>query len=351
MTHVNTILIVDDIAENRRLLATLISEYTDHDIMTASDGTVIFEIIENNLPDLILLDIMMPKMDGYEVAQQLQHKNLTCDIPIIFITAKTDVDSKVEAFHKGGVDYITKPFNKEELIARVNAQLNVKNLQDELKQKNKLLADRETHLTHLVEEKTKEIKLMAHTIVTVLEDANLANDDDTGNHIKRVSEYSALLATAIKADKEFVRRIKLYASLHDVGKVGISDAILKKPCRYTKNEREQIINHVIIGGRMLDNPLIDPMARNIALYHHEKWNGGGYCTGLKGDEIPLEARIVALADVYDALATKRIYKEAFSLEKVEKIISRERGQHFDPKIVDIYFEQRDNMNEIKQSLK
>jgi putative nucleotidyltransferase with HDIG domain len=232
----------------------------------------------------------------------------------------------------------------------VQAQLRLKNLQDELRRKNRLLADREEHLTHLVDEKTRTIEKMTIGLVTVLEDANLANDDETGNHIIRVSEYAALLADHYGADRDFVKRIRLYASLHDVGKVGIPDVILKKPGLYSPAEFKAMKQHVIIGHRMLDNVEIDIMARNIAYYHHEKWDGSGYANGLSGEAIPLEARIIALADVFDALTSKRIYKDAFPFPKAEQIILAERGRHFDPRIVDVFFDRKADFIRIKESL-
>ncbi|MCB2183552.1 MAG: response regulator [Desulfobulbaceae bacterium] len=342
------VLIVDDIAQNRRLLAELLAQSLDCQIRMAADGAAVLDMIEHDLPDLILLDIMMPGMDGFQVARILQQRYRTKEIPIIFITAKTDVESKVEAFRHGGVDYVTKPFHKDELLARVKAQLHLKQLQDELRSKNRMLADREEHLSHLVDEKTETIEKMTLSLVSVLEDANLANDDDTGNHIRRVSEYSALIADAYGADREFVKRIRLYASLHDVGKVGIPDAILKKPGKYTRDEFELMKEHVVIGFGMMDNAQIDPMAKNIARYHHEKWNGTGYVDGLQGEEIPLEARIVALADAFDAMTTKRVYKEAFSVAKAEEIITRERGEHFDPRVVDAFEQRKGHILRIKE---
>jgi putative two-component system response regulator len=351
MTPRGTVLIIDDVLENRKLVAAILTQYTDYTIWTAADGMAVSAISPHKLPDLILLDIMMPQINGYEVARKLRENDLTRLIPVIFLTSKADTNSKIRGFQQGGVDYITKPFNKDELLARVNAHIRLKNFQDELKIKNKMLADREVHLRHLVEEKTQKIENVTIALVTALEDANLANDGDTGNHIKRVSAYAALLASAYGTGTDYVKRIKLFASLHDVGKVGITDAILKKPGQYTSGEFNLIKQHVIIGGKLLDNPAIDLMARNIALYHHEKWDGSGYCAGLAGDKIPLEARIVALADVYDALSNKRIYKPAFGRQKVEIIIAEERGKHFDPQIADIFFEQKDSMFEIRRRYK
>jgi len=345
------ILIVDDIEENRRMLANILKTHTDYQIMTAASGRAILNIVAEEPPDLILLDIMMPQMDGFEVASRLRQIEQTREVPIIFITSKIDQESKLKAFEHGGVDYITKPFNKDELLARVEAHLHLKSLQDELHEKNQLLADREVHLSELVRKKTAKIENLTISLVTVLESANLANDDDTGNHIKRVSEFSALLAKAYGCSQEFVKRIRLYASLHDVGKVGISDAILKKPGKYTPEEFEEMKKHVLIGATMLENSEIDSMAKNIALYHHEKWDGSGYMSGLAGENIPLEARIVALADAYDALTSRRVYKKAFSLAETESILVKERGSHFDPRVVDLYFEQRKKMLEIKHKFR
>ncbi|MEA1968731.1 MAG: response regulator [Thermodesulfobacteriota bacterium] len=346
-----SVLIVDDVPENRYYVAEILSTKTKYRVMTASDGDFVFQLDESNYPDLILLDIMMPGINGYEAANIMKDNPDTKDIPIIFLTANEDRESIVQAFKHGGVDYITKPFHSEELLARVNAQMRLKVMQDELKQKNKMLANSEIHLKHLVDEKTDRIEKVTMALVTVLEDANLANDDDTGNHIKRVSEYSALIADEYGMDNEMVKKIKLYASLHDVGKVGIPDSILKKPGKYTEDEFAIMKQHVIIGGKMLDNPDIDIMARNIALYHHEKWNGTGYGHGLKGSSIPIEARIVALADVFDALVTKRVYKEPFSLEKTDSIIKSESKKHFDPDIVEIYFKNKSRIVEIKNFLR
>ncbi|MEW5815092.1 MAG: HD domain-containing phosphohydrolase [Spirochaetota bacterium] len=342
------ILVVDDVAENRKILATIINRETNYSVTLASDGNSVLSMIENDLPDLILLDIMMPGMDGFAVARILKSKERTQEIPILFITAVIDIESIVKAFEAGGVDYITKPFSKNELLARVNAHIQIKKMRDELKEKNELLADRELHLIQLVEEKTRKLEKTTIALVNALENANFFNDNDTGNHIKRVSEYSALIAAKYGCDRDFVKRIKMYASLHDVGKVGIPDSLLKKPGKYTSEEFEKMQAHVVIGARMLDDPEIDPMARHIALYHHEKWDGGGYIHKVRKKDIPLEARMVALADVFDALSNKRVYKEAYPENKVDTIIKESENSHFDPDLVNIYFENKPEMMEIKK---
>lgn len=341
------ILVVDDVPENRKIIATIINRETDYTVQLAGSGNAVLELIEEDIPELILLDIMMPGMDGYDVANSLKQNPRTKNIPILFITAVDDPESIIKAFDIGGVDYITKPFNKAELLARVNAHLSLKLMQDELSEKNALLEDRSLHLTKLVDEQTAKIKKTTIALVTALENANFFNDNDTGNHIRRVSEYSSFLAEQYKADSNFINKIRLYASLHDVGKVGLSDALLKKPGRYTEDEFTQMQQHVMIGARMLENEEIDEMARNIALYHHEWWNGTGYISKLKGEEIPLEARIVSLADVYDALSNKRVYKDAFTPEEVDKIIKESRGTQFEPALVDIYLDNQKDFTEIR----
>lgn len=332
----NKILIVDDIAENRRLLATTIKRRTPYSVQLASDGESVLKAIEKDLPDLILLDIMMPGLDGYAVSQALKSNPATRDIPIIFLTAMTDVESKVKAFKLGGVDYVTKPFSEPELLSRIHAHIRLKNFQD--------------HLNHLVEEKTKKIENITIALVNALENANLANDTDTGNHIRRVSEYSAFLAEQYGCDSDFTKRIKLYASLHDVGKVGIPDALLKNPGKYTDEEFRAMQQHVVIGARMLDSEGIDSMAKNVALYHHEKWDGTGYIHHLAGEAIPLEARIVTVVDVYDALITERVYKKAFTEEEACQFIREQAGKHFDPHLAEIFLAHLPEIRAIKKRL-
>ncbi|MCB1144600.1 MAG: response regulator [Leptospiraceae bacterium] len=332
------ILIVDDVLENRKILSSILSPIEEYEIQMASNGNSVIENIEDDIPDLILLDIMMPDIDGFGLIDYLKSKDNLKDVPVIFITALDSLEKKVEAFSKGGIDYITKPFHMPELLGRVKNQLMIKNLQNELKAKNSLLSEREKHLEKLVQDKTEKLESMTLSIVTALEDANFYNDTDTGNHIRRVSEYSAILAQGYGCDEEFIKKIKLFASLHDVGKVGISDNLLKKPGKYTDQERIEMQDHVRIGKKILENSGIDPMAINIAYYHHEKWDGTGYVNGLKEYEIPLEARIVAVADVYDALMSRRSYKAPFSLEESKSFLLTHAGSHFEKKLIDIFID-------------
>jgi response regulator RpfG family c-di-GMP phosphodiesterase len=202
----------------------------------------------------------------------------------------------------------------------------------------------------LVNEKTRQLKETTIALVNSLESAGLYNDEDTGNHNTRLAEYSAILADIMGCSKDFVKRVKLWAPLHDVGKVGIQESILKKPGKLTIDEFEIMKQHVAIGFKMLDHPAVDTMAKNIILYHHEKWNSKGYLHNLSKEKIPLEARIVSLADVYDALTQRRVYKEAFSEEKSRAIITEENGISFDPGVVDAYLKCASKMQEIRMEI-
>ena len=357
------ILVVDDKPSNLEVLFNIF-ENTSYDALFASDGSACLQIAAEEQPHLILLDVMMPGIDGFETCRRLKADPATQAIPVIFMTALADTTNKVKGFALGAVDYVTKPIQPEEVLARVKTHLTLEELQRELRAKNAellgknteleaknaLLADREAHLRHLVEEKTKKISSITIALVNVLENANLMNDIDTGKHIKRVSAYSAFVAEQCGCAPEFVKRIRLYASLHDVGKVGLADMILKKPGKYTDAEFHLMQQHVVIGAQILASDEIDGMARNIALYHHERWDGAGYVQGLAGEATPLEARIVALADAYDALTTERVYKEAFSEEDAEQIIVEETGTHFDPQIVAVFLAHKDAIRGIRRSL-
>lgn len=227
---------------------------------------------------------------------------------------------------------------------RLQNQLNT--LNEELNHKNSMLEDREYHLRELVEEKTNKIERITIALVNALDNANFLNDSDTGNHIKRVSKYTEIISETLGCSNDFIKRIKLYSSLHDVGKVGIPDIILKKDGKFTDDEFNEMKKHVQIGFNMLNNDDLDEMAKNIALYHHERWDGSGYMNGLRGEQIPLEARVVAIADVYDALISRRVYKPAFSHDEAELIIQESSGNHFDPRVVQAFLKRREDIRRI-----
>ncbi len=330
------IFVVDDIQENRHLLETIINKMTDFKVKCFSDGQSMLNEVRSNLPDLILLDIMMPDLDGYQTSEILKSDIETAGIPVIFITALSDIDSKSKAFDAGGVDYISKPFNPREVISRVRTHVKLK----------KLIYNLESE----IEMRTLELEQINTAFIVALERANYYNDEDTGNHIKRVSHYSKLIAEDLGLPREFINTLYRFASLHDIGKVGIPPEILKKPAKLSDDEFNIMMTHCFIGYKMIDHPSISDIAKNLVYSHHEKYNGSGYPRKLMGDDIPIEARIVALADVYDALRARRIYKEPYSEEETYKIILEGTGNHFDPKIVEIFKKRRHDINDIFNKL-
>ncbi len=336
------ILVVDDNPANLNVLFDIFGGMR-YDVLFASDGESCLRLVEGEYPDLILLDVMMPGIDGFETCRRLKANERTKEIPVIFMTALSETLDKVRGLELGAVDYITKPIQPEEVLARVKTHLTLRKMY-------RMLQDREVHLSTLVEEKTRLVTNVTIALVNALENANRLNDTDTGNHIKRVGEYAAFLAASYGCEPDFVKRIRLYAPLHDVGKVGLPDRILRKPGQFTKEEFIEMQQHVVFGASLLTGDGLDVMARNIALYHHERWDGSGYTQRLAGEQIPLEARLVAVADVFDALVTERVYKPAFSNEQAVQMIAADAGKHFDPKIVELFLEHQDAIFTIKTSL-
>ena len=297
-------------------------------------------------PDLIILDILMPQMDGLQATSRLKANPRTRHIPVILLTGLHQIEDKIKGLESGADDFISKPFHPLELRARVRSMLRIKQMHDELQEKNRLLENERLHLAQLVDERTRELEELTLGIVAAFERANTYNDLDTGKHIRRVIEYSAALATAMGLPDEFVRKIRRYAGLHDVGKVVVPDRILKKQSALTPEEFEEMKRHTLYGYELLKLVNADPVAQNIALSHHERWDGKGYPKGLKGEEIPLEARIVALADVYDALTTERVYKSPIDLETSAQLIILDSGKRFDPKVVEAFVRIRPQFEEI-----
>ncbi len=336
------ILVVDDNPANLNVLFDIFGDMR-YDVLFASDGESCLRLVETECPDLILLDVMMPGIDGFETCRRLKADDRTREIPVMFMTALSETVDKVRGLEAGAVDYVTKPIQPEEVLARVKTHLTLRKMY-------RMLQDREVHLSALVEEKTRMVTNVTIALVNALESANRLNDTDTGNHIKRVGEYAAYLAEQYGCEREFIKRIRLYAPLHDVGKVGLPDRILRKPGQFTKEEFVEMQQHVVFGASLLAGDGLDIMARNIALYHHERWDGSGYVHQLAGEQIPLEARLVAVADVYDALVTERVYKPAFPDEKAMQIIATDAGKHFDPTIVELFLAHTDDIFEIKASL-
>ena len=339
-----TILVVDDTPDNLTLMSSLLKD--QYKVKAANNGEKALRIAQGeNPPDLILLDIMMPEMDGYQVLEQLKRNALTRDIPVIFLTAKSEVEDERRGLELGAVDYITKPISPPIVLARVKTHLSLKAAADFLRDKAKFLEGE-------VAKRTQEIRAIQD--VTILAMASLAEtrDSDTGNHIRRTQYYVKALAMHLKTHPRFssfltdanIELLFKSAPLHDIGKVGIADRILLKPEHFSQQEFEIMKSHTTIGFNAIlhaEQSLgIDvqflSMAKVIALSHQEKWDGSGYPQGLAGDDIPIPARLMAVADVFDALVSRRVYKDSITHEKAVQIIAEGKGTHFDPDIVDAF---------------
>ena len=351
-----TVLVVDDTPDNLALISALLKE-TYH-VKVAVSGEKALRIATGaKPPDLILLDIMMPQMDGYEVCKRLKAVSLTADIPVIFVTARADEEDERIGLEMGAVDYITKPISPAILLARVKAQLTLKAAADFLRDKNEFLERQ-------VEHRTREVSAIQD--VTILALASLAEtrDSDTGNHILRTQHYVQALALQLRAHPRFCafltesNTVLLFKSapLHDIGKVGIPDRILLKPGRLTPEEFEVMKTHTTLGRdaithaeRALGTQVeFLTLAKEIAYSHQEKWDGSGYPQGLAGDAIPISARLMAVADVYDALIARRVYKEPMTHGQAVEIVRAGRGSHFDPDIVDAFLAIQETFRSIAQ---
>ncbi|SCY87715.1 response regulator [Desulfoluna spongiiphila] len=335
--HANRrILLVDDTKANIDILVQTLRE--DYRLGVALDGEKAIEYSHTNHLDLILLDILMPGMDGFEVCRRLKEAPATRDIPIIFITAMDDPAHKRKGLSIGAVDYITKPFDISEVKARVKTHLTLKVTQESLKNKNLILEEK-------VRQRTRELKETQVEIVNRLSLASKFRDCGTGQNVLRISHLAEMLGRMAGLSDEETERLALSSTLHDAGKIGISDEILMKKGKLTDAEWVQMKEHTTIGARLLAgsrSPLMQD-AQTIALTHHERWDGTGYNRGLKGDEIPLIGRIVAICDVFDALISERPHKAPWPVEKAFREIRHRSGSHFDPRLVDLFMEMREDV--------
>ncbi|MGI1945656.1 HD domain-containing phosphohydrolase [Shewanella glacialipiscicola] len=314
-----TVLIVDDTPENIDILVGILSD--DYKIKVAIDGPRALALVAKSRPDLILLDVMMPGMNGYEVCKLLKQDPLTSHIPVIFVTALSEVADETQGFALGAVDYITKPVSAAVVKARVKTYL--------------ALYDQKRLLEQQVKIRTQELEATRFEIIRRLGRAAEYKDNETGLHVVRMSHYARLLAIKLGLPDTFCDLIFNAAPMHDIGKIGTPDAVLKKPGKLNAEEWAIMQQHAVIGAEIIgehDDPLLT-MARRIALTHHEKWDGAGYPYGLVGEDIPLEGRIVAIADVFDALTSQRPYKPAWTIEATMELLESEAGKHFDPKLV------------------
>jgi len=340
MSERDVVMIVDDTPANIDVLEEILSEH-GFKVIAFPRGDLAVKASATSPPDLILMDVMMPVMNGFEVCRRIKEIESLQEIPVIFISALDDLDSKVKAFSEGGVDFITKPFQEGEVLARINAHINIRKMQQKISQYNQSLEAQ-------VQEQVKEISdSQMSTLVAISKLAEL-RDEYTGKHVERTQIFCRLLAEELRKENEFkdiindeyIKNIYYAASLHDVGKIGIPDQILLKKGRLEPDEFEVMKTHAEIGRNALQE-VLDKYSHNefiklgleLTASHHEKWDGTGYPGGLSGEEIPLSARIMALVDVYDALRSRRPYKDPLSHKVSVDIIKKDSGIHFDPAVV------------------
>jgi len=339
-----TILIVDDAPENLTVLNELLQPF--YRVRVATSGQKALRIaMTAPCPDLILLDIMMPDMDGYEVFERLHADSVTRDIPVIFVTAMDGMESELHGLSAGAMDYLTKPIIPSILLARVHTQL-------ELKQAHDWLRDQNSYLETEIARRMAENELIQKVSIRALAHLTEIRDPETGNHILRTQSYVHQLALELRThprfkatlNNDYIHLLTRSAPLHDIGKVGIPDAILRKPGKLTAEEWAVMKTHAKLGSEAIEQAESEAsgsieflkLAKEITHWHHEKWDGTGYPDGLAGDAIPVSARIMAVADVFDALISRRIYKAPIPLDEVLAIISAGKGRHFDPDIIDTF---------------
>ncbi len=318
-----TILIVDDTPDNLDILNDVLQK--DYLVKVATSGEKAIKLaLVAPQPDLILLDVMMPGMDGYEVCQILKANPMTTDIPVIFVSAKNSATDEIKGFELGAVDYVSKPISPPLVLARVKTHL--------------ALYDQNRSLNIKVKEYTHEIDETRLAIIQKLGRASEYKDNETGLHVIRMSYYAKILADALNISDEWSELIFNAAPMHDIGKIGIADNILRKPAKLDADEWLEMQRHVEYGAGIIGENTSDilKMAYDIALCHHEKWDGSGYPFALKGKDIPLSARIAAIADVFDALTSERPYKKAWSFEDAIKLLQDNSGTHFDPDLVPLF---------------
>ena len=328
------VLIVDDEEANVRLLERTLQRWGYTNLISTTDSREALPLFEQHRPDLILLDLMMPHVDGFTIMETVNARLPEgVFLPILVLTADANPQVKRRALSAGAKDFLTKPFDQTELLLRIMNMLETRFLHIELANQNQILEQK-------VAERTKELAASQIEILDRLARAAEYRDDDTGQHTYRVGHVAALIAQKLNVPTSRVELIRRAAPLHDVGKIGVPDNILLKPGRLTPEEFDIIKPHTTIGAALLSGGHSEmvKIAETIALTHHERWDGTGYPAGLKGEEIPLEGRIVAIADVFDALSHDRPYKKAWPLEECVAEIERNSGRQFDSQVVTAFLE-------------
>ncbi len=343
------ILVVDDQLQNIELLeAHLVPQ--GYEIVSATNGEEALEKLISNNIDLILLDVMMPGMNGFEVTRRIRQNTIHRLLPIILVTALYEKEDRIKGIDAGCDDFLSKPFDKTELLARVQSLLKVKAYNDLLRNYEKELELEVTKRTEELKHALEKIKTASIETVLRLSIAAEYRDEDTGAHLKRVSHYAVAVSRRMGMDKNDVESIFHAAPMHDLGKIGIPDQILVKPTKLDQTEWGIMKQHAVIGASILkgSNAEFIQLGATIALGHHEKWDGSGYPHNLKETAIPIACRIISIVDVFDALTSKRPYKEPFSVEKSLSIIKEGSGTHFDPDVVDAFFAVQEEILLIKK---
>lgn len=343
------ILVVDDDKMNLVVAQKLLAE--EYRVAAVNSGELAFRYLAKNEPDLVLLDIQMPEMDGFEVMQKLQADDVWSKIPVIFLTADRTEKTEETCFQMGAVDYIGKPFVPAIMLQRVRRTLE--------------LEDYQKNLERMVEQQLQRITQLQQDIIITMANLIESRDGTTGEHVKRTSAYVNLLIQKMQEKgiyremltPAYINYMQKASPLHDIGKITVPDRILQKPGMLTKEEYDLIKLHAEAGGRLIqenmkrivDKEFVD-IARDMAACHHEKWGGGGYPNDLQGEEIPLSARILAIADVFDALVSERQYKEGMSLEQAFQIMEQERGKNFEPVLLDAFLDAEGELRELMKEL-
>ena len=343
------IILVDDNPINLKLARnTLMGKY---DVFTVPSAEKLFQLLEKTIPEIILLDVMMPEMSGYDTIEVLKGNPHTASIPVIFLTSKSDTPSELEGFEHGAVDYISKPFSPQLLLKRVDVHVDLQIAKKELK-------NYAENLEHIVDEKTADIQKLQNVMLMTMSDLVETRDDVTGSHLERTEHILKLLLQEMDIKKVYhevigdwdIKRFLKSAQLHDIGKIAVSDSILKKPGPLTQDEYEEMKKHTTFGEKVIDKIIEKLMedssdesafltdAKIMAGTHHEKWDGSGYPRGIAGFEIPLQGRLMSLVDVYDALVSERPYKKAYTREQALQIIQDGSAVQFDPTLVKVFID-------------
>ena len=345
MNESRKILIVDDNSVNLKMAEQVLQEFSKP--VPVTSGREALKFLEKNIPDLILLDISMPDMDGFQVMEKIKENPKTASVMVIFLTAKDDTDTEVKCLELGAMDFVRKPFVPKVLENRVKHALEILD-----------------YRRNLERDKTRKIETIQREVIMSIANLIENRDGTTGQHVKRTSRYVTQLVTLIREkglypdiSEEYYYNIIKAAPLHDIGKIAIPDAILQKGSQLTPEEAEKMKEHTVIGGDIImsnfsgiEDPDYVKVAANVARYHHERWDGSGYPQGLKGKEIPLEARIMAIADVFDALISERCYKEAFTLDGAFEIMKESAGKQFDPELLDLFFSEPEQIERLAAAL-